>query len=78
MLMIKCAGCKRKLWKYQKLGKGEVHRCHKARMDRIYEAVEQEGHIACRCGQVIGLDKGSHYRMIRKRFSYSGSTVSKL
>ena len=29
MLTIRCATCKTKLWKYDKIGHGEVLRCHK-------------------------------------------------
>lgn len=29
MLMIKCAACKTKLWKYDKIGQEEVLGCHK-------------------------------------------------
>ncbi len=37
MLTIKCAACKRKLWKYEKFGKGKVLRCYKSRITREYE-----------------------------------------
>ena len=73
MLLIRCAECKRKLFKYYKIGGGEVLRCHKARMRRTYE-VEQTGEaLVCPCGKRIGLDKGKHYNMIRAAFTYSGT-----
>lgn len=73
MLIIKCAGCKRKLWKYDKIGPGEVLRCHKERMTRTYGFVEEEGKIRCTCGKDIGVDKGSHIKMIGKAFTYTGT-----
>lgn len=36
MLTIRCAKCKSKLWKYDKIGQGEVLRCHKARITKWY------------------------------------------
>lgn len=73
MLLIRCARCKRKLFKYYKIGPGEVHRCHKARMRRTYEVERAEDGLVCPCGARIGLDKGAHYAMIRQAFTYSGT-----
>jgi hypothetical protein len=72
MLTIKCAACKRKLWKYEKIGKGEVLRCYKSRIEREYEYQIEDGKIFCVCGNVIGIDKGRHIKMIKKGFVYSG------
>ncbi len=73
MLTIKCAACKRKLWKYEKIGKGEVLRCYKGRIDREYEYQRQGDKILCLCGKEIGIDKGTHIKMIKKGFVYTGS-----
>jgi hypothetical protein len=78
MLTIRCSACKRKLLKYNKLGKGEVHRCHKSRIDKLIEACENGCRLRCPCGAEIGIDKGSFYKMIRKAFTYTGAKVSKL
>lgn len=72
MLTIKCSACKRKLWKYRKIGPGEVLRCHKARMTRKFQYEDKDGKVYCLCGQVIGIDKGTHYKMIARSFTYSG------
>jgi len=73
MLVLRCAACRSKLWKYDKIGPGEVLRCHKKRMDRVY-CLEVQGHkIVCRCGKEIAIDKGSFYKMIAKSFTYSGT-----
>lgn len=72
MLTIKCAACKRKLWKYEKIGKGEVLRCYKSRIVREYEYRRNGDKILCVCGAEIGIDKGQHFKMIKKGFVYSG------
>ncbi|HCO12271.1 MAG TPA: hypothetical protein DIT19_03485 [Desulfonauticus sp.] len=73
MLVVRCSGCKKKLFKYYKIGPGEVLRCHKARIKKVYGFVQREGKIYCSCGQVIGLDKGTFYKMVAKGFTYSGT-----
>ncbi|MDQ7031512.1 MAG: hypothetical protein Q9M37_02170 [Desulfonauticus sp.] len=73
MLTIKCAGCKRKIWKYYKIGQGEVLRCHKDRITKIYQYKQIENKIYCSCGQIIAIDKGRYYKMIAKGFTYSGT-----
>lgn len=77
MLTIKCAGCKRKLFKYRKIGPGAVLRCHKFRVDRWLDAQAKNGELFCPCGMIVGLDKGTYYKMIGKTFTYSGTKVSK-
>lgn len=72
MLTIKCAACKRKLWKYEKYGKGEVLRCYKSRIVREYKYQRFDDKILCTCGVEIGIDKGSYIKMIKKGFVYSG------
>ncbi|MBC8209204.1 MAG: hypothetical protein H8E79_08580 [Desulfobulbaceae bacterium] len=73
MLIIKCAACRNKLWKYDKIGPGEVLRCHKDRIQKMFNH-EIRGHkIHCPCGREIGIDKGSCYKMIAKSFTYRGS-----
>lgn len=78
MLIVKCSACKTKLWRYDKIGPGEVLRCHKARIDKAYAAVTtKEGKLYCSCGKPIGIDKGSFYKMIPKTFTYSGTKRNK-
>jgi len=74
MLTLKCAACKRKLWKYEKIGQGEVLRCHKSRIVKLLSPLQESGDkICCGCGMEIGIDKGSYYKMIAKAFTYSGT-----
>ena len=76
MLTIRCAACKRKLWKYEKIGKGEVLRCYKNRITREYDSRQEGGKILCSCGKEIGIDKGSFIKMIKKGFIYSGAKIN--
>ena len=77
MLTIRCAGCKRKLWKYEKIGKGEVLRCHKDRIARTYQMDQEGTKVVCACGKQIGNDKGRYIGMISGAFTYSGTKQSK-
>ena len=73
MLTIKCSACKRKLWKYDKIGQGQVLRCHKDRITKAYDYEQQGEKIVCLCGKPIGIDKGSSIKMIRNAFIYTGT-----
>jgi len=74
MLIIRCAACRQKLWRYDKIGPGEVLRCHKDRIVRIYSEPQALGHkIFCPCGKEIGIDKGTFFKMIAKAFIYKGT-----
>lgn len=73
MLIIKCSACKRKLWRYDKIGQGEVLRCHKDRITKMFQSEIREHKIYCTCGKEVGIDKGSFYKMIAKAFTYRGT-----
>lgn len=74
MLVLRCAACRKKLWRYDKIGKGEVLRCHKKRICRDYGNSSTDGQrISCVCGNGIGIDKGSYYKMIDRAFTCSGT-----
>jgi hypothetical protein len=77
VLVIKCSACKKKLWKYDKIGPGEVLRCHKDRIIKIYDKINEDGKIKCSCGKDIGIDKGNYIKMISKAFTYSGTKRNK-
>jgi len=76
MLTIRCAACKCKLWKYEKIGKGEVLRCYKNRITREYDYRQEGDKVLCLCGKEIGIDKGSFIKMIKKGFVYSGAKIN--
>ena len=73
MLIIKCAACRKKLWQYDKIGQGEVLRCHKDRIRKMINHRINGTKIQCPCGKNIGIDKGSFYKMISGAFTYRGT-----
>lgn len=73
MLVLRCAACGRKLWRYDKIGPGEVLRCHKARITRDFGSVVPGEKYRCQCGKEFGIDKGSFVKMIDKAFTYRGT-----
>lgn len=77
MLLIRCAYCRTKLFKYQKIGPGEVLRCHKKRIFKVFKAEAANGKLYCgSCGKVIALEKDSFYKMIKKAFTSKGEKIS--
>lgn len=77
MLTLRCAACKTKLWRYDKIGPGHVLRCHKKRITRWYGGQAGEDKIYCPCGKAIGIDKGSYYQMISSAFTHTGTKRTK-
>jgi L-lactate utilization protein LutB len=78
LLIIRCAACKNKLWKYDKIGKGKVLRCHKDRIIQFYsEKIIENDKYKCSCGKAIGIDKGTFIKMDPKAFVYSGTKRNK-
>lgn len=75
MLVIKCAACRRKLWRYRKLGSGEVLRCHRERIEKVWFMEERDGKVWCGCGKAVGIDKGTFIKMNRNAFTYSGTKI---
>lgn len=73
MLTLRCARCKKKLLRYQKWGLGEVHRCHKDRIERMLQARVQGDRLRCPCGEAVGIDKGTYFKMIRAAFVHTGT-----
>lgn len=72
MLTIKCAKCKMKLFKYRKIGKGKVIRCHKSRIMKLYHIKEEDYEYSCPCKNVIGKDEGGYIKMLDQQFTYTG------
>ena len=48
MLVLKCSACKKKLWRYDKIGPGEVLRCHKDRIKKIYTQIIEDEKVNIR------------------------------
>lgn len=72
MITIKCARCKRKIFRYIKVGKGKLWHCWK---DRIVEdfSIHDGKNIKCNCGNLIGVDKEKWIKLKQDSFITSGS-----
>ena len=72
MITVKCAKCKKKIFKYAKIGKGKLWHCWK---DRIIEdkSIRKANEIKCQCGSLVGVDEGKWIKMKQHSFTYSGA-----
>ncbi len=73
MLTIKCAKCKAKLFRYRKIGKGKVLKCHKNRITKKYAVANDGENYRCSCGNIIGTNSGSSIKMHDHSFIYTGT-----
>ena len=62
IITIKCASCKRKVFKYSKIGKGRVLYCGNARIVRDY-GIREGDEVECQRGNLIGVDEGKWTEM---------------
>ncbi|MCK5682848.1 hypothetical protein KAJ27_01945 [bacterium] len=72
MLKIRCSKCKTKLFKYLKIGKGNVLICWYDRMEKDI-TIRHEGFASCPCGNIIGELGSKGIKMIKSSFVYSGT-----
>lgn len=75
MIIVKCAKCKGKIFRYLKIGKGRLWHCWKDRIIEDY-SVRDGNQIKCQCGNVIGIDDKKWIKMVQHSFTYSG-TIAK-
>jgi ribosomal protein S27E len=75
MLTIKCAGCKTKIFKYKKIGKGKVLYCYKERIKEDFSYKDVKEYKCMKCGKVIGLDQGGRIKMKQNAFTTSGFKI---
>jgi hypothetical protein len=73
VLVIRCAARKKKLWKYDKIGWGQVLRCYEDRILRGYGVKQTGDRVECLCGNDIGIDRGHYIKMIGKAFTHAGT-----
>ena len=76
MLIIRCAKCRARIFKYRKIGKGRLLHCWK---DRILEdhSIRTGEEIRCECGNLIGIDETNWIKMKQAAFTSSGSVTRK-
>lgn len=72
MIVIKCARCKGKVFRYLKIGKGRILHCWE---ERIMEdcSLHDGNELKCQCGSVIGIDEGRWIKMKQRSFICSGT-----
>ncbi len=75
MLTIKCAGCKSKVFKYEKIGMGKVLYCYKDRIKEDFSSKDGKEYKCKKCGKVIGVDQGRRIKMKQNSFTTSGFKV---
>ena len=76
MIIIRCARCKQKIFKYKKIGKGKVWHCWKHRIKEDY-STHKGDEIFCSCESLIGMAEGKWIKMKQNAFDYSGSVTKK-
>ena len=71
MITIRCAKCKSKIFKYVKIGQGQVLRIY---LDRVSEdnSIRVDGEVRCSCGNVIGLESGEFIKTKKGNFTHTG------
>ena len=72
MIIIKCAKCKQKIFRYIKIGKGRLWHCW---TERIVEdlGVHDGKTIKCTCGNLIGFNEGKWIKLKQHSFVTSGT-----
>jgi len=72
MITIKCAKCKRKVFRYVKVGEGQVLHCWRGRIAKDW-SLRDGNEVKCQCGNLIGIDEGKWIKMKQHSFIYSGA-----
>jgi hypothetical protein len=71
MIIVKCAKCKKKIFRYLKIGKGKLWHCWKERI--IEDNSTRDGdEIKCQCGNLVGIDEGKWIKIYPVRCIISG------
>jgi hypothetical protein len=63
IMTIRCVKCKRKVFKYLKVGKGNLLRAYKSKIQAEYFILEK-GDLKCKCGHKVAVDKGKYFKML--------------
>lgn len=71
MITIKCAKCKFKIFKYLKIGQGQILKIY---IDRISEdnSIRKNGEVLCKCGNVIGKEFDGFIKTRKGNFTHTG------
>lgn len=76
MITIRCAKCHKKVFKYNKIGKGRLLHCWENRIIEDY-SIRDGNKIKCQCGNVLGIVQNRWIKMKQNSFIYSGIITRK-
>jgi hypothetical protein len=76
MLTIKCSRCRKKVFKYLKIGRGRLLHCWKDRIIKDFSTHDGK-RVLCACGNIIGMDRGDRISMKPNAFTYRGTKKDK-
>lgn len=71
MIIIKCAKCKNKIFKYVKIGQGQILRIYSGRIAED-NSIRADGEVRCQCGNIIGTESIGFIKMKKGTFTYTG------
>lgn len=64
-MTLKCKGCKKKLFKYKKIGKGKLIKMYKTKI-RADNAIHKNGYVYCSCGKSFGRETKNYIKVYGK------------
>ena len=76
MLTIRCASCKRKIFKYKKRGKGRLWHCWKEKIIEDH-SVRAGDEVRCTCGNLVGIDERKWIKLKQYAFIRTGTVTRK-
>jgi len=74
MLTIRCSKCRRKIFKYEKVGKGRLLHCWRNRIIEDH-SVREGMEVRCVCGNLVGIDERKWIRLKQRAITYSGAVT---
>jgi hypothetical protein len=63
IMVIRCPGCRKRIFRYLKVGKGRLIRCLKERI-REDHSIRNGPEVLCVCGRRIGRDEGDSIKIL--------------
>jgi hypothetical protein len=76
MITVRCIKCKRIIYKYKKIGKGNLWHCWKNRIKQD-NSVHCGNEIRCVFGNLIGIEEEKWIKMKQHFFEISGTVTKK-
>ena len=70
VLIVRCGKCRAKIFKYYKSGSGRLWHCWKSKIIEDYSIRNGDKVICPKCGNIIGLEKKDHIKLIKGEYKY--------